>query len=118
LRFGLMGKLKALIGLLIVVGGFYVAWNMIPPYFNNYQFQDTLDEIARRNSYTTATEDDVKKIVITKAADDNIPLKENQVSVTRTSNGLGITVKYRIHVDMIVHPVDLDFIANSINKRI
>jgi len=113
-----MGKIKALIGLLVVGGGFYVAWNMIPPYFNNYQFQDTLDEIARRNSYTTMTEDDIKKIVITKAADDNINLKEDQINVTRTGSGLGISVKYHIHVDMIVHPVDLDFTANSINKRI
>jgi hypothetical protein len=31
---------------------------------------------------------------------------------------LGITVKYRIHVEMLVHPVDLDFTANSLNKRI
>ncbi|HEY1528675.1 MAG TPA: hypothetical protein VGH51_20815 [Candidatus Angelobacter sp.] len=113
-----MGKIKALIGLLVVGGGFYVAWNMIPPYFNNYQFQDTLDEIARRNSYTTSTDDDVKKVVIIKAADDNINLKEDQINITRTSSGIGISVKYHIHIEMIVHPVDLDFTANSINKRI
>ena len=113
-----MGKAKALIGILIVVGGFYVAWNMIPPYFNNYQFQDALDDIARKNSYTTLTDDDIKKIVVTKAETESIRLKEDQVQITRTRDGLGITVKYRIHVDMIVHPVDLDFIANSLNKRI
>jgi len=113
-----MGKIKGLIGLVVIVGSFYVAWNMIPPYFNNYQFQDTLDDIARRNSYTSMTEDDIKKIVITKAQDDNIKLKEDQIVVTRTPSGLGISVKYRIHVEMIVHPVDLDFTANSINKRI
>ena len=113
-----MGKIKAFIGLLIVVGGFYVAWNMIPPYFNNYQFQDTLDDIARRNSYTTYSEDDIKKQVISKAEADDIKLKEDQIVVTRTSAGLGISAHYRIHVDMVVHPVDLDFTANSMNKRI
>jgi hypothetical protein len=113
-----MGKVKAFIGIVIVVGGFYVAWNMIPPYFNNYQFQDALDDIARKNSYTTLTDDDIKKIVVTKAETESIKLKEDQVQITRTRDGLGITVKYRIHVDMIVHPVDLDFVANSLNKRI
>jgi hypothetical protein len=113
-----MGKAKALIGILIVVGGFYVAWNMIPPYFNNYQFQDALDDIARKNSYTTLTDDDIKKIVVAKAETESIRLKEDQVQITRTRDGLGITVKYRIHVDMIVHPVDLDFVTNSLNKRI
>jgi hypothetical protein len=100
------------------VGGFYVAWNMIPPYFNNYQLQDALDDIARRHSYTTATDDDIKKMVVGKAASNDITLKEDQVLVNRTPNGLGISVHYRIHVDMIVHPVDLDFTANSLNKRI
>lgn len=103
---------------MIVVGSFYVAWNMIPPYFNNYQLQDALDDIARKNSYTTLTDDDIKKIVVTKADSENIKLREDQVVVTRTRDGLGISVKYRIHVDMIVHPVDLDFTANSLNKRI
>jgi len=113
-----MGKLKALIGITIIVGAFYVAWNMIPPYFNNYQLQDGLDDIARKTSYTSASDDDVKKMVIAKAETEDIHLREEQVSVSRTRDGINISVKYRIHVDMIVHPVDLDFVANSINKRI
>lgn len=113
-----MGKLKGFIGIAVVVGAFYVAWNMIPPYFNNYQLQDSLDDIARRQSYTMTSEDDIKKLVVNKAASDDITLKEDQVAVTRTSNGVGITVHYRIHVEMVVHPMDLDFTANSFNKRI
>jgi hypothetical protein len=113
-----MGKLKGLIGIVIIVGFFYVAWNLIPPYFNNFQLQDALDDIARKNSYTTASEDDIKKQVVLKADTEDIKLKEEQVAVTRTRDGLGISVKYRIHVDMVVHPVDLDFTANSLNKRI
>ncbi|HSM86536.1 MAG TPA: hypothetical protein VLT16_10315 [Candidatus Limnocylindrales bacterium] len=113
-----MGKIKGLIGLAVIVGGFYVAWNMIPPYFHNYQLQDDLDEIARRNSYTTTNDDAVKKIVIDKAASSDIPLKEDQIIVERTRDGLGISVKYHVHVDMVLHPVDLDFTANSMNKRI
>jgi hypothetical protein len=113
-----MAKLKGLIALGIVVGCIYVAYNLVPPYFNNYQFQDALDDIARKYSYAIVADDDLKKIVVTKADSEDIKIQENQVVITRTQNGLGITVNYRIHVDMIVHPVDLDFTANSINKRI
>ena len=45
-----MGKIKGLIAVLILGGGFYVGWKMIPPYFHKYEFQDDLDEIARVNS--------------------------------------------------------------------
>jgi hypothetical protein len=113
-----MGKVKALIALLVVAAGFYVAWNMVPPYFNNYQLQDALDDVARKYSYQAATDDDIKKVVIAKAEAEDIKLKEDQIVITRVRDMLGITVKYRIHVEMIVHPVDLDFTANSLNKRI
>jgi len=113
-----MAKLKGLIALLVVAGGFYVAWNMIPPYFHNYQFQDDLDDIARRNSYTMRTDDDLKKIVIAKAESEEIALKEEQISIQHTNDGLGITVRYHVHVDMVVAPMDKDFVVNSMNKRI
>jgi Domain of unknown function (DUF4845) len=113
-----LGKLKALLGIMVVVGAFYVAWNLIPPYFNNYQFQDALDDIARKNSYTASSDDDIKKAVIAKGEAEDIKLKEDQIVITRVRDMLGITVKYHIHVDMMVHPVDLDFTANSLNKRI
>ena len=113
-----MGKVKGLIGLLVIVTGFYVAWNMVPPYFNNYQLQDALDDIARKGSYTAQTDDDIKKAVIAKAETEDIKLREDQIVVSRVRDMLGISVKYRIHVEMLVHPVDLDFTANSLNKRI
>src|SRR5437868_9155710 len=43
-------KLKALLGIAILVGGAYIAWMMLPPYFANYQFQDDLTTIARFDS--------------------------------------------------------------------
>src|SRR5512147_394081 len=113
-----MGKLKALIGLVVILGGFYVAWNMIPPYFNHYNFQDSLDDIARKQSYTGLKDDDIKLMVVAKAKEMDIALKEDQVSVSRAGSGLAISVRYRVHVEMVVHPVDLDFTANSFNKRI
>ena len=113
-----MGKLKAIIGFLVVFGGIYVGWKLIPPYFHNYEFQDDLDEIARRNSYTQKTDDDVRAVVIQQAGSLDIPLKEDQIAISRGGDGMGISVHYRIHVDMIVHPMDLDFTVNSVNKRL
>jgi hypothetical protein len=114
-----MGKLKGLIGILVVAGGFFYAWNMIPPYFHRSQFQDELDDIARRMSYSPVGEDDIKKMVISKAVSDDLPpLKEDQVTISRGPTGLAISVHYRVHIDMIVYQTDLDFTANSHNKMI
>ena|ERR1700674_5224961 len=113
-----MGKLKGLLILLLVFGCIYTGWKLLPPVINNYQFQDELDDIARRATYSAKSEDDVRETVIKKAASMDIALKEDQIAVTRSAEGLGITVHYRVHVDMLIHPVDLDFTTNSLNKRI
>jgi len=112
-----MGKIKGLIALLILGGGFYVGWKMIPPYFHKYEFQDDLDEIARRNSYTHKTDDEVRASVIQQAGTRDIPLREEQVNITRTKDGIGISVRYQVQVDLMVHRVDLDFTVNSMNNR-
>jgi len=112
-----MGKLKMLLILVIVFGSIYVGMELIPPYFHNYQFQDDLDEVARTNSYMRRSDDDVRATVIKKAEALGIPLKEDQIIINRLADGLGISVHYRVHVDMILHPVDLDFTANSLNRR-
>lgn len=113
-----MGKLKGIIGFLVIFAGIYVGWKLIPPYFHNYEFQDNLDEIARRNSYTTKTDDDVRAVVIQEAGSFDIPLREDQISISRNGDGMGISIHYHVHVDMVVHPMDLDFTVNSVNKRL
>src|SRR5258708_15510936 len=114
----MMGKLKVLILLLIVADSIYVGYKLIPPYFDNYQLQDDLDDLARRASYQPRTDDDLRQSVITQGAGYGIPLREDQITITRGGGGVGITVHYRVHVEMLVRPVDLDFTTNSFNKRI
>ncbi|HMF89332.1 MAG TPA: hypothetical protein VKL40_01725 [Candidatus Angelobacter sp.] len=113
-----MEKLKVLIFLAVVAAGVYVGWNMIPPYFHNSQFQDDLDDIVRRATYSNISDEDLKQAVIRKAQTMDIILKEDQVVINRGTVGVTITVAYRVHVDMIVHPVDLDFTASSHNKAL
>lgn len=113
-----MEKVKALIGLLIVVGGFYYAWSMIPPHFHNSQFQDDLDDIARRTTYTTIGDDSIKKMVMSKAANNDIILKEDQIIIERSGQAVTLSVHYTVHVDMKVYQTDLDFVDNSHNKMI
>src|SRR5215471_4707922 len=112
-----MGKVKGLLALVLILGGIYAGWKLIPPYFHYYEFRDDLDDIARRNSYTHKTDDEVRALVIQAATSQGIPLRDEQVAVSRNIDGMGISVHYQIRVDMLVHPVELDFTANSLNKR-
>jgi hypothetical protein len=111
-------KGRLVVFLLIIAIGIFVAWNMIPPRFHNSQLQDDLDDIVRRVSYSSFSDDDIKRIVISKAQSEDIVLKEDQITIAKVPAGLAISVHYQVHVDMIVYQTDLDFVANSRNKMI
>ena len=111
-------KTRLLVFLLMVGVAVYIAWSLLPPRFHNSQLQDDLDDIVRRATYSPISDDDVKRIVISKAQSEDIALKEDQITVARGGMGLTISVHYRVHVDMIVYQTDLDFTANSHNKMI
>ena len=63
------GKLGSIIGLLILAGVMYAAWNLIPVFFNNYNFGDKVTELARAPKYSHP--DDRIETELIKAAQEN-----------------------------------------------
>ena len=63
------GKLGTLIWLLILAGVGYAAWNLIPVFFNNYNFGDKVTELARAPKYSHP--DDRIETELIKAAQEN-----------------------------------------------
>ncbi len=114
-----MKQLKALLGLAIVVSGFYLAWVLIPPYYNNYSFEDELDNEARAAVYSPQmTEDDVKNALAKKAKDLDIPLTADDIHVEKTNGNISIWAEYTISVQTPVKTIDLKFSPATKDKRI
>jgi len=113
-----MDRLKALIGILMVVAAFYAAWMMLPPYINNYQFQDDIQNEALINSYSSKSEQDIRNTLAKKASDYGIPLKAEQINVLRNGAELSIWADYTVHIDFPGFPVDLKFHPATKNRRI
>ena len=113
-----MNRVKALLGVLLVVVGAYAAWILLPPYINNYEFQDDIQNEALINSYSSKTEQDIRNTLAKKAADYGIPLKAEQIHVQRSGPELSIWADYTVHVDLPGFPLDLNFHPATKNKRI
>jgi len=111
-----MSQIKPILGLAVVVIVFYVAWNMIPPYFHNYEFQDYVENEARDSTYTNQTADDVKALVLKEARKDEIPINAEQINIVKNPNDVSINASYTVHVDLAVFPQDLHFSVNSKNR--
>lgn len=117
-----MGSIKMFIGVIVIVGGIYVSIKVIPPYFNNYQFQDWIKEEATHDSYAAKTEADIKQAVLKKAQEYDIPLTEDGIHVVRSGNqfsgNVSIQAPYVVHVDLPGYPLDLHFDVSTENKGV
>jgi hypothetical protein len=115
-----MGTIKLILVLALLGGLVYVAAEVIPPYFANYQFQDDLDSEARLGTYSTKGDDVIRDAVFKKAQDLEIPITKDQIRIQRTgavgSGGVMIEADYSVHVELPGYPMDLHFHPQTKNK--
>jgi hypothetical protein len=96
-----------------------VGLKVVPAYFNYYQFQDAMEQEARIQSYTTKTEADMRESMWKKARELELPLNTpEQIKVERTGSAVTIGTEYTVHIDVPIHPFDLNFKPNSSNKSL
>src|SRR5437762_2435448 len=108
-------RISPFIGLAVFGLAVYLGYMLLPPYFNNWQFQDFIEGEARLDTYNTKPEADIKKDVMRSARENNIPVTDERVVVIRSNIGVQISADYQVHVDLPGYPVDLKFTPASKN---
>jgi len=104
-----MQRLKALVGILVVVGCFYYGWKILPPYIAEYQFQEEIQTIARNNEYSQMDIPVIREQVKKKIDETGVPIPPESVVIYRgANNDVTIGANYTVHVDAIF-PFDMTF---------
>jgi len=98
-RWRVIAGVGVLVVFLVVVGA------LIPPYFENLQFQRYLSRAVERVESPDALVADV----VNKAAQMGLPVRAGDVHASRTENGLRVDIIYIIRVDLPLYTVDLHF---------
>jgi hypothetical protein len=112
-------KINTVFTLLILAGMVFVAIKIVPPFFNNYQFQDSLNSEARFAIANTKGADDIREDIWKKAQELSIPLNKREdivVSVDRFN--VSISADYTVAVDIIVYQFALQFHPHADNHTI
>jgi len=116
----IMGTIKLILILGLLAMGVWVSAELIPPYFSNYEFQDTLDNEARLGTYSTKGDEVIRDTVFRKAQDLELPLTKDDIKVQRVggvgSGSVTISTDYTVHVELPGYPMDLHFHPESKNK--
>jgi hypothetical protein len=112
-----MKNIKGLIVVAVIASAAYVCYLVVPAYWNYYQFQDAVAEEARVNSYTPKSESDMRDTIWKKAQQLGLPLNsEEDIKVQRNGTAVAISTEYTVHIDIPIHPFDLNFQPSSQNK--
>jgi hypothetical protein len=114
--------MKLVLGFGVFLAMIVLGIKVIPPCFSNYEFEDSLKEEALQSTYTSRSEEDIRKTVIKHAHEYDIPLTPQQVKVSRIggfgTGTLNIEAEYSVPLDLPGYSTTLNFHPSSSNKGI
>ncbi|MGB6383780.1 MAG: hypothetical protein WBD25_11680 [Terriglobales bacterium] len=118
--------MKYIFGIVIVVAAIMAGWKMFEPEFTNILFQDDLRDTAAQLGWRTGlsppnSDEDLRNIVIRKAASHDIKLVPKQVTVRHSGTGERtswyIAVDYTVPVNLLVYSYTVHFNTTSVGNK-
>lgn len=103
------GSLKAIVWTVILVAFVYAAVMLIPVLINEYEFQDSLQNIARFASINRKSSDQIQKSVLEEAEKEDLPVEADDIKVKSVAGNIQIDVSYSVTVDLKVYQWTLNF---------
>jgi hypothetical protein len=113
---------KYVFGLAVVVALAFVGWQFLAPEFTNYLLQDELHDLAAQTATRIGltrptTDEDLRNIIIKKAASHDIVLEPRQVTVRRSGTGENasfyLAADYTVEVTLPGYSCTLHFAPSS-----
>jgi len=113
--------MKALVGLVVIIGVIYCAFQIIPPELTNYSFQDDLRNLAMTGGANPHTSDqELIDSVIRKAQEHQITLAPEQITVQRIGSpgapAVYVGADYSVLVNLPGYSFTLHFTPSSGNR--
>lgn len=99
----------------ILAGSLYFAFQIIPPEFNNYEFQNQLAEQARISTYYHSGNTAIRNHVVSIAKQLNLAFPRRAILITHDQGAVTIRVFYSVPVAMPFYSFALHFNDNSMN---
>ena len=93
-------------------------YKVLPVYWSDFKLGQMLDEQAIAYTYTTTSEQEIANSIADKARNLGVELSPDQITVKRSPGQLAITVDYTVHIDLPIHPVDLNFKTAANNHNV
>jgi hypothetical protein len=113
-------KRNLIITLLILGSMVFAGVKVVPVYFDNYQFQDAIENESRfaLTGYPKKSADDVRDDVWQKAQELSIPAQKDDIHVDMQNGSVSISLDYSVPIDLAVYQFTLQFHPHADNHSI
>jgi hypothetical protein len=111
-------NLKAVIWTMILAAFIYVAAMVLPVLVNEYQFQDSLQDIARFASVNRKNNEQIRQAVLAEAQKEDLPVQADNIKVEGNGGNIHINVDYSVTVDLKVYQWTLNFHPAAYNASL
>ena len=100
-------RIAAAVAVLAALLGFGALFT--PIYVDNLKLQNYVEEMTRRAAIQNQPDDGLRRDVLNRARELDLPVKEDNVHIIRSPEGLRIDVRYFVRVTLPGYTVDLHF---------
>jgi len=104
-----VAKWRVAAGIAVLVLLALIGLRLLPPYIENFQFQQYLNTLVADPASATLPLDQVIARIIAKSTSLAIPVTPQDIHVTRTESEFKIEVLYLVRIDLLAYSVDLHF---------
>ena len=112
------GRFKAILFTAIFAFAIYAGVKIVPPYVNNYQIADKMQETARFAVVNRYDEEKVRDVIFKEVQDLEIPVKREEIKVVANVSVVKISLDYTVPIDLLFYHFDLHFTPTSENKSL
>lgn len=113
-RIGLGG----LFVLALVCGTGFLAYKLVPPMVNNFQFDNDVQQETRLSTYNGDSDQAIQSKLFQQAQALNLPLDKDQIAISHDGSRVSVQVQYAVAVRLPDRVVTLHFNDHASNVPI
>lgn len=104
--------------LALVCGAGYLAYKLVPPMVNNFQFDNDVQQETRLSTYNGDSDETIQSKLLQQAQALNLPLDKDQIAISHEGSRVSVQVQYAVTVRLPDRVVTLHFNDHASNVPI
>jgi len=101
-------NLGCILGMVLVLVGVFVGIKAVPVRLSVAELQDFCEREAEQASLPRFSDEKIAEAVFNKAIEEHLPVKKEDVKVSRDASQVHVEVKYRVAIDFLVYQYNWD----------